>query len=81
MIFPDNCKNCKYGYTVKCESGYEYIACDMQKCQEEKKERRCGMNEANETCWTTGHYTGYCDCLTCPHRYECSGSDFHDNDD
>ena len=39
------------------------------------------MSEANETCWTTGHYTGYCDCLTCPHRYECSGSDFHDNDD
>lgn len=38
MIFPDNCKNCIIGYTVKCESGEEYICCDsIQKCQEEKK--------------------------------------------
>lgn len=37
MIHSEDCKNCKYGYTVKCESGDEYIACDMQKCQEEKK--------------------------------------------
>ena len=32
-----DCKNCKWGYTVKCESGEEYICCHMQKCQEEKK--------------------------------------------
>lgn len=38
MIFSDNCKNCIIGYTVKCESGEEYICCDsIQKCQEEKK--------------------------------------------
>lgn len=37
MILSDNCQKCKYGYTVKCESGDEYICCHMQKCQEEKK--------------------------------------------
>lgn len=37
MILADNCKECKYGYTVKCESGEEYICCHMQKCQQEKK--------------------------------------------
>ena len=38
MIFPDNCKNCITGYTIKCESGKEYICCDsIQKCQQEKK--------------------------------------------
>lgn len=38
MIFFDNCENCIIGYTVKCESGEEYICCDsIQKCQEEKK--------------------------------------------
>ena len=40
MIFADNCEKCKYGYTIKCESGNEYIACDsIQKCQEEKKQK------------------------------------------
>lgn len=37
MIHSQDCKKCKYGYTIKCESGDEYIACDMQKCQQEKK--------------------------------------------
>jgi len=33
-----DCKECRYKYTVKCESGNEYIVCDNQKCQEEKKQ-------------------------------------------
>ena len=38
MKLSDNCKNCIIGYTIKCESGEEYIACDsIQKCQAEKK--------------------------------------------
>lgn len=37
MIISDDCKNCIYKYTVKCESGNEYIVCDNQECQEEKK--------------------------------------------
>lgn len=37
MILSDNCKECKYGYMVKCESGEEYVCCHMQKCQQEKK--------------------------------------------
>lgn len=38
MTLSDNCENCIIGYTVKCESGNEYIVCDsIQKCQEEKK--------------------------------------------
>ena len=36
MIYSEDCKNCKYGYTIKCKNGDEYIACDMQKCQQEK---------------------------------------------
>jgi len=38
------------------------------------------MNEANEFCWETGHYTTSCDCSTCIHRDECSGSDADDED-
>ena len=37
MTLSEDCKNCMYGITIKCENGNEYIACDMQKCQEEKK--------------------------------------------
>ena len=37
MIISDDCKNCIYKYTVKYESGNEYIVCDNQECQEEKK--------------------------------------------
>lgn len=37
MIHSEECKHCKYGYTVKCKSGDEYVCCDLQKCQEEKK--------------------------------------------
>lgn len=36
-ILSDDCKTCKYGYTVKCESGEEYVCCHMKKCQQEKK--------------------------------------------
>ena len=36
-MLSENCGNCKYGYTIKCESGNEYICCHMQKCYEEKK--------------------------------------------
>ena len=38
------------------------------------------MNEYNELCWSTGVYSDACDCYTCPHRSECSGSDMDDND-
>ena len=34
-----------YGYTVKCKSGDEYIACHMQKCQQEKKEKEGAEND------------------------------------
>lgn len=37
------------------------------------------MDEANEFCWQTGHYTSTCDCGSCPHSDECSGSDADDN--
>lgn len=37
MILSDDCKNCMYSIKVKCKSGDEYVACDMLKCQEEKK--------------------------------------------
>ena len=38
MMLSENCKNCIYGYTVKCESGEEYIVCDCKECQEEKNQ-------------------------------------------
>lgn len=39
MIHSQDCKNCKYGYTVKCKSGDEYVCCDsIKKCQQKKKE-------------------------------------------
>ena len=38
MILSENCENCLYKCTVKCESGNEYIVCDNKECQEEKKE-------------------------------------------
>ena len=38
MIICDDCYKCKYGWTVKCASGDEYVCCDNQECQEEKKE-------------------------------------------
>jgi hypothetical protein len=39
MILSEDCKKCKYGITVKCKSGDEYICCDLRKCQEEKKKK------------------------------------------
>ena len=41
MILSEDCKNCIYGYTVKCESGNEYIVCDLvrQECREEKNQK------------------------------------------
>ena len=37
-IIPMACKECIIGYTIKCESGEEYIACDsIQKFQQEVK--------------------------------------------
>lgn len=39
MIHSEDCQNCMYGITVKCKSGDEFIACDMVKCQEEKKKK------------------------------------------
>lgn len=39
------------------------------------------MNEYNEMCWKTGLWLDVCDCQTCSHRSECSGSDLHDDDD
>jgi hypothetical protein len=45
MILSKDCKKCKYGITVKCESGDEYICCDLQKCQEEKKKKGGVNNE------------------------------------
>jgi len=34
--------------------------------------------DANETCWETNTYSSECDCSTCEHRHECSGSDAED---
>lgn len=39
MILSEDCKKCMYGYTIKCKNGDEYIACHMQRCQEEKKQK------------------------------------------
>lgn len=33
------------------------------------------MEEANEFCWESGHYTMSCDCGSCIHQDECSGND------
>ncbi len=38
------------------------------------------MNDPNEFCWETGHYTTSCDCDLCPHKEECSGSDADDDE-
>lgn len=35
----------------------------------------------NELCWLTGNYDNSCDCMLCPHRYECSGADLKEDDD
>lgn len=39
------------------------------------------MIDYNEMCWNTGDFRDGCDCMTCEHRYECSGSDLTDDDD
>lgn len=39
------------------------------------------MSDLNEMCWNTGDFRDGCDCMTCEHRYECSGSDLTDDDD
>ena len=35
-------------------------------------------NNSNEKCWETGVYSGDCDCSTCDHSHECSGSNTDD---
>lgn len=35
----------------------------------------------NIICWETGKYTDDCNCDTCDHQYECSGSGYNDEDD
>ncbi len=39
------------------------------------------MVDSTEMCWNTGDFRDGCDCMTCEHRYECSGSDLTDDDD
>lgn len=36
------------------------------------------MKDVNDLCWETGHYSDKCDCNTCIHRDECSGSNADD---
>lgn len=35
----------------------------------------------NDICWETGKYSGDCNCSTCDHSYECSGSDCNNDED
>ena len=39
------------------------------------------ITSANEICWATGKYSSNCDCNTCDHSFECSGSNVDDDDD
>lgn len=47
MILYDDCKNCIYGSTVKCESGDEYIVCSIWTCSEEKMKSADDMKGDN----------------------------------
>lgn len=39
------------------------------------------MSRETEACWLTGQYTDMCCCDICEHRYECSASNYDEDED
>lgn len=37
--------------------------------------------DCNDRCFETGIYNDRCDCATCSHKYECSGSEYDEDEE